>query len=134
MTLERSTDPPWRPMRSVIRIVIAALLVGAGVAGQRIADAVAESNHWNDRYDLELTLAAWSAQEPDDSSCEHALASLAAIPGPDEWGHEYSMTCVMGGEHAVVILVSAGPDGELGTADDLVGIRSRHRRGGHADH
>jgi hypothetical protein len=97
------------------------------VVGQRIADAIADADRWNERYELLMLIDVFASKHPRAISCDHALAQLRAGVGPnprDAWERAYSVGCVIDSGQPTVYVVSAGPDGKLGTPDDLVGVQA----------
>jgi hypothetical protein len=66
------------------------------------------------------TVPAWFVKHPG-ASCDTAVASLAGSPLRDGWRHPYHFSCQPGARRDRLMIRSAGADGDLGTADDIVG-------------
>jgi hypothetical protein len=64
----------------------------------------------------------WLGQNPS-KQCPAALSELTPyLERPDlsdPWGNPYEMRCDPGAKHVSLLVLSAGPDGKLGTDDDL---------------
>lgn len=132
MTLTRAVAPPVVRRSRARRIIFAALLVGAGVVGQKAVDAIVAvarttGPRASARYEMSLMLGERTASHIRGSSCVAALEDVhATVDGSelrDPWEQPYVTTCAMQAGHAVLFIVSGGPDGTLGTSDDIVASR-----------
>lgn len=105
--------------------VLAVMAVKKGgqliVSGAQRADAeLTVQNYANDAY------PQWSAAHPD-KACPDSISELdqylgqAGAHGRDPWGHSYKMFCganLPAGARGLAVM-SLGPDGQEGTADDI---------------
>jgi hypothetical protein len=117
-------DPPRRRQISLLqRAALVAVLVAAGIIGQRIADAFADARRWNDPYEM-WQMLDWFASDHRAASCPAALSAfrkhVAGSSLGGVWDRAYQTVCFMDGDHPVLVAISPGRDREFGTPDDVV--------------
>lgn len=108
----------------VLIFILAVMAVKKG--GEMI---IKEAQHGDARLTVEAyaneAYPEWSAAHPD-KACPDSLSELdqymgAKGTGMDPWGHPYKMFCgpnLPAGAHGLAVM-SAGPDGQEGTSDDI---------------
>jgi serine/threonine protein kinase len=134
-TLSEATGVATRaPARTRPRVALAAGLAGLAIAGgtavavalERGGDAgsavpaapVRPDPAVEVRSQIARVLVAFAAWAPDHAGapCPDAVALGAS---PDPWGHPWRITCTDQPGDQIVGVISAGPDGVVGSADDV---------------
>lgn len=104
----------------VVVAIISLILGGVGVmAFNRFQDAQTDTAR-NQCVTIAGAVLQYKVQKR--GKCPKGLQELKAAGftsqvGQDPWGNEYELKCP--GEKGEVDVISAGPDGEMGTEDDL---------------
>jgi len=105
----------------MVVVAIASMIIGGVgiVAFKRLGEARL-STAMKDAIQIQQATEMYMLQKK--SKCPKTLQDLRASGAisrviKDPWGNDYEIKCP--GEHSSVDVISAGPDGEMGTEDDV---------------
>src|SRR5690606_12112843 len=102
-------------------VAIASMIMGGvGLVAFKQYKQAQGSTAKKDTIQIQQSVEMYMLQKK--NKCPKTLQDLRAAGAvtrviKDPWGEEYEIKCP--GEHGTVDVISAGPDGELGTDDDI---------------
>lgn len=105
----------------MVVVAIASMIMGGvGLVAFKQYKQAQGSTAKKDTIQIQQSVEMYMLQKK--NKCPKTLQDLRAAGAvtrviKDPWGEEYEIKCP--GEHGTVDVISAGPDGELGTDDDI---------------